>query len=264
VGGGVTNSVIALHVFDDGSGPSLYAGGYLYTAGGSPVNFIAKWDGTTWSGVGGGVDSPVESFAVHNDGSGSALYVGGAFNIAGGTPALNIARWDGASWSSVGAGISTDVVSLQSFDDGSGPALYAGSFAPNVLLRWNGSTWSAVGMGVGGGSSPSVVSLGGFAGSLYAGGGFGYANGGAIHANNIARWNGTLWQALGNPTTGGGTNSGVTSMSLFDDGTGLGLFVGGGFSAADTLAAEKIAKWNGSTWSALSTGRRCSRPRSNG
>jgi len=30
-------------VFDDGSGPALYAGGFFTQAGGVPVNYIARW-----------------------------------------------------------------------------------------------------------------------------------------------------------------------------------------------------------------------------
>ena len=36
------------------SGTNLYAGGSFSTAGGVPANFIAKWDGSTWSALGSG------------------------------------------------------------------------------------------------------------------------------------------------------------------------------------------------------------------
>jgi hypothetical protein len=39
------SGVGALTVFDDGSGPALYAGGTFVTAGGVTVSRIAKWDG---------------------------------------------------------------------------------------------------------------------------------------------------------------------------------------------------------------------------
>src|SRR5262245_23643042 len=38
--------VLAVTVFDDGSGPALYVGGYFTTAGGLSANSIAKWDGS--------------------------------------------------------------------------------------------------------------------------------------------------------------------------------------------------------------------------
>jgi hypothetical protein len=36
-------SVRALAVFDDGTGPSLYTGGWLTTAGSVGASYIAKW-----------------------------------------------------------------------------------------------------------------------------------------------------------------------------------------------------------------------------
>ena len=33
------------------SGSNLYAGGYFTTAGGSAANYIAKWDGSSWSAL---------------------------------------------------------------------------------------------------------------------------------------------------------------------------------------------------------------------
>jgi len=47
-------SVRALAVFDDGSGPALYAGGDFTTAGGVAANRIAKWNGSSWSQLGSG------------------------------------------------------------------------------------------------------------------------------------------------------------------------------------------------------------------
>jgi hypothetical protein len=40
----------------------------------------------------------------------------------------------------------------------------------------------------------------------------------------------------------------------FDDGTGPGLFAGGSFTIAGGMAANKIARWNGSSWMALGAG----------
>src|SRR5947207_1829757 len=65
------------------SGSDVYAGGYFTTAGGVPANYIAKWNGSSWSalgsGVGNGSDRGVFAMAV----SGSDVYVGGGFTTAG-------------------------------------------------------------------------------------------------------------------------------------------------------------------------------------
>ena len=98
-GTGVTGTVYASAVYDDGSGEALYAGGWFESAGGVAANRIAKWDGAEWSALAGpsgvGVTGVVYSLAVYDDGSGEALYAGGMFASAGGVWANSIARWDG-------------------------------------------------------------------------------------------------------------------------------------------------------------------------
>ena len=71
---GVNQEVLALAVYDDGSGPALYAGGGFSTAGGVVVHHIARWDGVRWSALGSGMNkSWVEALAVYDDGNGPAL-----------------------------------------------------------------------------------------------------------------------------------------------------------------------------------------------
>src|SRR5690606_20243257 len=60
VGGGMTSNafyptVSALAIFDDGTGPGLYAGGRFTAAGGIPANNIARWTGAAWVPLGAGV-----------------------------------------------------------------------------------------------------------------------------------------------------------------------------------------------------------------
>ena len=88
----MNNHVLALTVFDDGSGPALCAGGEFGNAGGVAANFIAKWDGAGWSALGSGMNSAVMALAVFDDGSGPALYAGGGFSAS---PAgdSSLAKW---------------------------------------------------------------------------------------------------------------------------------------------------------------------------
>ena len=77
-------------------GREVYAGGRFVTAGGTPANGIARWDGRTWTALGEGVrtgmyDGIVRALAVR----GKDLYAGGQFATAGGADVYNIARWDG-------------------------------------------------------------------------------------------------------------------------------------------------------------------------
>src|SRR5947209_1828210 len=74
-------------------------------AGGIAANYIAKWNGSSWSALGsgmGGQSCPyVGALAV----SGTDLYAGGNFETAGGTAANSIAKWNGSSWSALGSGV---------------------------------------------------------------------------------------------------------------------------------------------------------------
>jgi len=254
--------VAALSVFDDGLGPALYAGGLFTFAGGVPANQIAKWDGKQWSALGtglGGVAPNVGALTVFDDGTGPALYVGGDFTLAGDVPASRIAKWDGNQWSALGSGMNAGAVdALTVFDDGTGPALYAGGlfmFAGGVLAngiaRWDGAQWSALGSGMGGGARPYVAALtvfdDGMGTALHAGGLFTLAGG--VPASRIAKWDGTQWSALG-----GGVNNVVFAPTVFDDGTGPALYVGGDFTLAGDVPASRIAKWDGTQWSALGSG----------
>src|SRR5690606_1190352 len=160
VGGGIAGGaskpkVYALTIFDDGSGPALYAGGSFGSIGGVPgTAFIARWDGDSWASVGGGMSSYVFGLGAFDDGSGSALYAGGLCQVGGSVPASHIAKWDGDSWAEVGGGMDKGVGSFAIFDDGRGSALYAGgSFSTaggvpaNSIARWDGRVWSDVGGG---------------------------------------------------------------------------------------------------------------------
>jgi hypothetical protein len=97
VSGTSDDRVSALSVFDDGSGPALYAGGRFTLAGGVAVSHIARWDGASWSPLGGGVSgasSPeVRALAVFNDRTGPALHAGGTFQAALDSGDSYLAKW---------------------------------------------------------------------------------------------------------------------------------------------------------------------------
>jgi hypothetical protein len=266
VAGGTDGAVFALEELDIGAGSVLVVGGGFTSAGTTDAHFVAAWDGARWSSLGGGTSAAVKALAVFDDGSGEALYAAGDFATAGGVPANRVARWNGSSWSPLGSGISganAFVSALAVFDDGSGDALYAGGafsaaggIAASSIARWNGTSWSSVGTGVSG-LAPYVYTLrvfdDGGGSALFAGGGFTIAGG--LLVNRIAKWNGARWSALaGGVDAGGGTYPLVASLAVHDDGSGRALFVGGAFTTAGGTFANHLAKWNGSIWSAVSTG----------
>ncbi len=268
--GGVFDDVCALAVYDDGTGPALYAGGGFGTAGGGPADRIARWDGTSWSEVGGGILGTVDTLAVYDDGSGPALFAGGRILSAGGVVTPSIARWDGASWSDVGGGITNNgtelpwVRSLAVHDDGTGEALYvggrflmAGSVVATQIARWDGTSWSAVGGGVTGGTSfPEVRGMAvfddGTGPALHVAGRF--SSVGGVPANHAAKWDGTAWSPLGSGISG--VNTRVYTLEVLDDGQGGGpaLYAGGAFSGAGGQLAWHAARWDGTAWSSLGAG----------
>ena len=264
-------TVCALAVYDDGSGPALFAGGLFRESDGSPGNNVAKWDGSSWSRLGSGIDvgGAVYSLATFDDGSGLALYAGGAFHGIGGGSAESIARWNGTSWSPLGDGIrytqhnifTSGVCAMAVFDDGGGPALYAGGYfhtaggAPAAsIAKWDGSSWSPVGGGIVGGTpafpdgiSALTVFDDGNGSALYAGGSFGQAGG--VPAIAIAKWDGVSWSAVG-----GGIYGPVYAFSVLDDGGGPALYCGGLFTNVGGIVARDVVRWDGASWSALGSG----------
>jgi len=254
----------AMREFNDGGGQQLFVGGILTHVGGVSAGGFARFDGSAWQGGRSGLDFNVDALLAFDDGSGEALFVGGQFSSIDGAPFQRIAKWNGSSWSALGAGFPNGSVSaLASFDAGAGAELYAGgaffaaSGAPgNSIARWDGSAWSPLGSGVAGGSSlPRVSALmeydDGSGNALFVGGNF--ATAGGTPASCIAKWNGSAWSAVGGGV-GGGLAPFVRAFCVFDDGSGPALYVGGRFTTAGATSANSIAKWNGSTWSPLSSG----------
>lgn len=89
--------VHALTVFDDGSGPSLYAGGEFTSAGGVAALGLARWEGSSWQTLAGAAsdvlrDPVLYALTVFDDGAGPALCVGGSFEVSPAGDA-NLARW---------------------------------------------------------------------------------------------------------------------------------------------------------------------------
>ncbi|MFN0242903.1 MAG: hypothetical protein ACKVWV_08445 [Planctomycetota bacterium] len=250
--------VRALAVYDDGTGPALFAGGTFLFAGGSPASFVAKWNGAAWSPLGAGVNGEVRALCVYDDGSGDALYVTGNFTTAGGSAASHLAKWDGASWSALGTGLNAPGNALAVFDDGTATALYvgggftiAGGVSAQCVVRFDGSAWQALAAGLNTEVFAFSVFDDGTGSALYAGGAFTHSGG--LPAFRVARWNGAAWSAVG-ASGGGGTNGNVYALRVHGVGTARALYAGGLFSMAENVAASNIARWKDGAWSAVGDG----------
>src|SRR5690606_14618418 len=245
----LTQNGAAMPVCDDGSGPSLYAGGSFTHVGGIPATNIARWDGKEWSAVGEGLEGHpgVRALAVYDDGSGPALYAGG-YLVNG------LSRWNGGSWEMIDRDVGA-VNTLIGFDDGTGPGLYAGGQfttaggKPAARSGRSDGDWSRLGAGaddagrgrhvVGGGTAPAPcagppsearsprVSDEGTPPALYAG----PCPPPSGREAGVARWDGHEWSAAGAALYHPRGIS-VDAMTTFDAGSGPALYVGGKFSEA--------------------------------
>jgi hypothetical protein len=111
-------------------------------------------------------------------------------------------------------------------------------------LQWADGYGAAT---IAGGAEPTVYSQttydDGSGPALFVGGSFAVA--GSVVANNIAKWDGHHWSALGP-----GLDGAVRAM-LVHQGA---LYVAGEFTHAGSVVVNRIARWDGSSWSPLGSG----------
>lgn len=228
-------------------GGRLVVGGTFLAIGSTNVHRIAQWSGTGWQALGAGTNGEVRAAATLSDGS---QVVGGTFTQIGGVPANRIARWDGSSWSPLGTGTGGAVSALLALPNGE---LIAGGYfgamggvTVNRIARWNGAAWQPLGQGM----NDGVVALARLPnGDVIAGGYFTTAGG--IAANRIARWDGTNWSPLGAGLGGNLPFASARCLHVLADGS---VVVGGLFTSAGALAANRIARWDGANWSTFGNG----------
>jgi hypothetical protein len=248
-------------------GNELIVGGNFASIGGVLANKVAKWDGNKWSTIGDGVnicDGPdcvtVQSLALAGD---DIYAVGNVLTdvkeIGGNLRVQGFARWDGANWSPVGGGVTGDsasasinTIAVRGSDAYIGGNFFAaGATSANSIALWNGREWSALGSGVDGcvNSNPNfpcfpyVATIAVNGKDLYAGGRFTTAGG--VNANNIARWDGERWHALGS-----GANGLVMKLAVHGDF----VYAGGTFTEIDGVKANGIARFDGEKWSPIGAG----------
>ncbi len=267
LGTSVSGQVMCFTVYNG----ELIVAGTLVSAGGQPVNRIARWNGSSWQPLGSGIlGTYVRAVTVYN----GELIAAGLFNTAGGLPVANIARWNGSSWAALGSGVQGNISSIGLWGAElivGGALTSAGGTAVNGVARWNGSSWSAMGAGL----LTGVSDFQGFNGAFWAAGG-----------NHISSWNGTSWSsspALGNVTfndlevyqgqlyvcgeglTGGGgpangvfmydgalhqVGAAVTGTNTRLQTYGNELIAMGTFTSIDARPMNRIARWDGTNWGA--------------
>jgi hypothetical protein len=195
-------------------------------AGGTTVIAIA--DSNSW----------ILDLAVLSDGS---IAVCGAGFLAG-VQLRTVARFDGVAWTSMGLQMGQATYSMTQLPNGD---LLAGGLrdpnsltVPSSVARWNGTTWQFLGnaatqdvpfnvydIAVLADGSPVII--------------------GEYYMQDVARFDGVAWQRL----TGGESPTWPEALVPLPDGD---LLVSG--QTPGTTAANRVARWNGTTWTGLASG----------
>jgi hypothetical protein len=246
------------------AGSTVYAGGFFTEAGGVPASKVARFDtlSQTWSPLGAGASNGVDGTVVALAVDAGNVYVGGLFSQAGGTTASNIARFDtgGPGWSSLGAGVANGVNNtVVALAVAGGEVFAGGSFtqaggaAANRAARFDtgAQAWSLMGTAAVNGVNNTVAAFAIVGSNVYVGGGFTQAGG--VPVKNVARFNAGsgVWSLMGTGATNG-LSSDVEAIAI----AGSDIFVGGSFTEAGGVVANRVARFNTTTrsWSSLGTG----------
>ena len=234
----------------------LVGGNFNFTtASGRPAAHLAVWYPTQfWTAY--ATPSPLNGdvHAIAWDAAHVKLYVGGTFTNAGGNATADfLAVWNGSNWAPFCGPFGGSVAALQII----GSTLYvggafqngAGIHNANYLIACDLNTGAARPVGNVGDINGGVYALTADAnGTLYAAGQF-INMAGIPAADHVASYDGS-WHAMGTgPSTGGGAvDDYVRSIAS----SGNDVYIGtDSVNVAGIAQADHIAKWNGSTWSAL-------------
>ena len=202
-------------------------GGRMGYAGAANATGLALSGPEGWLDI-GSFDGVVWDIVEHQ----GDLWVVGDFTRVDGLTVNGVARYDGVQWHALA----------------NGPNLY-GCYAIAVYQgqvhvgsigspqRWTGSAWQSFGTPIYG----AILALHVHNGLLYIGGDTPFTTG----SPNLFQWDGTTLSIVG-----GGTNDMVEALGSY----GTDLVVGGRFSQAGSVAANLIARWNGTSFQPIGSG----------
>lgn len=259
-----TNGVVGIsgnnaNVSSIGSiGSDIVLGGTFTTAGGVvQANRIVRWNQATgFSSMGPGFSTTVIGMTEYN-----GRFYACTDILPANASTQYLARWNQttSSWENIVLGQNgltgmfgpgPGIRHLGSFGSS---MVVGGSFTAlnglptNNIALFNGTSFTALGSGTSG-HIQSFVQRGS---QLIASGWFTSING--VPANRVAAFNGTTWSALGTGLTGSPA-AGVQPVAYASTLYNGDYVVGGDFLNAGSVVANRIARWNGTTWSTVGTG----------
>ena len=218
------------------------AGCFTNFAGVAAADYVAKWNGTAWSGLGasGDINAIVHDMVMYK----GDLHIAGEFNdVAGVSTADMVAKWSGSAW----AGLAVSGGTNANFGLGS-PRDLAGDYAAALKVQENNA-----------GTSDDVLLVGGkFNNGINNGtSGFQFS-----YTRNIATWNSTAWGSIDSdsePFTSGTVDYVVHDIEV----VGTSIYVSGyrnNITCSSSLANRKNAfhKFDGTTWTQPITAISCS------
>jgi hypothetical protein len=235
----------------------LYVGGTFTNAGGNgSADFLAVWNGSNWAPFCGPLGGSVAALQI----IGSTLYVGGAFQNGGGIPNANyLIACDLNTGAARAVGkpgdINGGVYALTADSKGT---LYAGGQFINMagipaadhVASFDGS-WHAMGTGpsTGGGAVDDYVRSIASNGTDVFIGTDSVNVAGIPQADHVARWNGSMWSALGANSAGTDGWLPASAFIYAIAAKGSQVVATGSFQNANgNPLADDIANFDGTTW----------------
>lgn len=201
---------------------NIYVSGNFSSVDNQSISGLAKWDGTQWSAVGQPMIQRIDAMTTNKDG---IFYAAGGFAVSG-TPTPAIVSFDGSSWDILG--VPNHEVKDIAIDT-SGHVIVVGSFwqvddVPAYrMIKWTGSSWIA--MDLPPNHFPNVLLVDGD-NNIYVGAT--KPNVGGFLDGVVIRWNGEIWEQLGQSL-----DKRVLALAIDTSGN---LYAGGDFNSYNHIA----------------------------
>jgi hypothetical protein len=230
-------------------------GGYRNGSESGPFSvLIEHWDGTRWVLQLGPNPGPTENWlgGVATTSSSNAFAVGYQTNVH--TDKTLVERWNGSGWQVTSspnvAGRSNDLNAVAATSASNAWAVgdsYDGSHLHTLIEHWNGTSWKLVSSPNVGTDSELLAVAASSASNAWA---VGDSLNGSTRHTLIEHWNGTSWKVVTSPNRGTLSN-GLAGVAVTS--TSNAWAVGYNVSATTDEDRPLIERWNGQTWSLVSS-----------